>query len=1270
MSRALDPLTIPLRGSRLIEASAGTGKTWTIAALYVRLVLGHGGAEAGFGRPLHPSQILVMTFTIAATRELSDRIRRRLVEAAAAFRAIDPRAIDDPFLARLADACPPGAARDDAAWRLATAAEAMDEAAVVTIDAWVQRMLREHAFDSGSTFDERLDPDPDAMLDEAARDYWRRQVYPLRGAALDDATALWATPARLATNVRALIPRLDDRDSDGIDVDDVDDADPAIAHRRSSPPTLAQVREASLARRRAALAAWKDGWFERLTAMRAWLADRAVTRKGEFFTGKLKAKVADGWFATLIAWSRDPDGIAFGVSGAALHRLSPAGLRECAIDAATLELPAGFEAFARLVPPTALDAAPVAMRLHAAHAVKARVRVLKRRAGIFGFQDQIERLDRALAGPAGERLRQRIVEQFPAAMIDEFQDTSPLQYRVFDRLYRTADDDPATALFLIGDPKQSIYGFRGADIHSYLRARTATAGRHDRLTINHRSTAPLVEAVNRLFGVAEGHDGGAFRFDVDAAGGEPGPVPFVPVDAVDAMRKRSESFVTSAGDVAALTIVHADEPMTRPAVLRRFGEICAERVAVLLDDPGCGMRRAGRAAGDAPFTRLRPADVAILVRDRLEAATVRRALRRRRIASVFLSDQDSVFASDEAADLLHWLRAVADPLDARRARVAYATGLIGLPVDALAALVDDERRLEARLEQLKALHRDWREQGVLSMLRQTLHRLDLPARWLANDGERRLTNVLHLAELLQAASTTVEGEHALIRWMGERVASGTRRGDEEIVRLESDANLVQVVTIHKAKGLEYPVVVIPFASGLREFRIKEGFVWVPDVDGARRLVFDPDATDRGRAELDARQEDLRLFYVALTRARHAVWLGVAPTQVRNRVVFHESALGYLLTGGRAIDASAVAAALHARFGDLPSVRLESIDGDPSLTQVSRADARPALRETKPYAAVFERDWSVGSFSALVRDLRRTPRSLSSVSPAVAEELLTGPADDEPAAPGGLAQRLRHARHRFPRGALAGNFLHDQLEWLGQEAFAITRSATRDQLLARCRRSGWGHRADDAVEWLTEVVTTVLPPLGVALDGLTHGASEMEFWLPSEHLEADAIDRLCRHHLLGGRPRPALPAQRVNGMLMGFIDLVFEVDGRYWVLDYKSNALGDTDDDYTPDALAGAMAEHRYDVQGTLYLLALHRLLRRRLGDGYDPARQLGGALYLFMRGVRAATAGCHVLPADPRLLDALDRGLRGAVAGASASTFAGSDAARASTSTEREADGR
>jgi exodeoxyribonuclease V beta subunit len=1213
----LDPLRLPLWGSRLVEASAGTGKTWTIAALYLRLVLGHGGEE-GHGRALLPAEVLVMTFTRAATRELSDRIRLRLLQAARCFRGDEEPA--DELLHDLRDAYPPGLARQQAAWRLALAAEAMDDAAVHTIDAWCQRMLREHAFDSGCLFDEELNADERAMQHEAALDYWRQQVYPLQAEAFDAVQTVWPDAAALERDATALA-RFDIQ---------------ASAGQGSLADCLAQAQTA----RSAAVAALKAGWRERAEAFRAWLDAQIARKDCPFNRQKLQARRYGPWLDTLAAWAEGPDTDPPDLKSGKT-RLLPTGLAEAAAAGAQVQPPPESAALAQLLQDlAALPKPAAALRLHAAARVAQRLAELKQQAGSFGFADMLMRLDEALDparhGAAALRLRERIVAQTPVALVDEFQDTSPVQARIFDRLYRIADNDRATALLLIGDPKQAIYAFRGADIHSYLQVRRATAGRHYALGTNYRSTAALVAAVNYVFMRAEAEPGGgAFQYR-DAATGE-SALPFVAV----AARGRAETFVTAAGPGPALRLEMDAMLRDSDGQRRHFAARCAERIAVLLSDTAAGFDEPGQ-----PHRPLRPADIAVLVRTGKEAAAVRLALRRRGVASVYLSDRDSVFDSDEARDLLLWLRAVAAPRDVRSARAALATASAGLPLTELAHLASDDAAFDERCAQLRQWQAVWQGQGVLALVRQMLHGLDLPARWLAEDGgERRLTNLLHLAELLQAASAQLDGEQALIRWLAAQVSGEAGRGDSgdaQIMRLESDADLVKVVTVHKAKGLEYPLVFLPFASLFRGADAsRTRFVKLVDEDGRQRLQLQPTADDVAAADRERLREDLRLLYVALTRARHALWVGLGALKIGNNAAcqWHRSAIGILLTGPAPVPATDLWAGVQAAVQGAPDIALvQAPDSEPCTRVVARDTALP-LRPLRPYTASFERRWTVGSFSALVRAL---DASLPLAAMAAAAR------DDEPAGPDVAAlpptatpPAAAAPWHVFPRGAQPGNFLHDQLEWLAGEGFALADSPLlQQQLLRRCERQGYVARAPEVLDWLTQAVNTPLPPLGAPLSGLDSLLPEMEFWLPSAGLAAADVDALCRQHLLPGHDRPALPERELRGMLMGFADLVFEHGGRWWVLDYKSNHLGTRDADYHAQALQGAMAVHRYDVQAALYLLALHRLLRSRLGEHYQPERQLGGAVYYFLRGLHGPERGCCVVPPSLPLLQALDGLLR------------------------------
>ncbi|MBT1120075.1 exodeoxyribonuclease V subunit beta [Stutzerimonas nitrititolerans] len=1202
-------LRFPLHGSRLIEASAGTGKTFTISALYLRLVLGHGGEQA-FARELLPPEILVVTFTDAATRELRDRIRARLVEAARVFRE---EAEGDDLLRQLRADFPPER-WPACACRLDIAAQWMDEAAVSTIHGWCQRMLREHAFDSGSLFTLTLETDHSELLAQVTRDYWRLHCYPLQGDALSWVMNRWGHPDNLLRSVR-----------------------PLFGERAAAGETsLATLLDAALQEQARALKALKEGWCEWADEIRQ-LLDQAVADK--VVDGrKIQARYYQNWCEKLRHWSLG-DEAALDL-GTGFTRLTPEGLAECWKQGSPPRHPA-LEAMCELPRRLKQLAGPdEAARRHAAAWICQRFEQEKRQRAEMGFDDMLTRLDAALQSDNGERLAQVIRTQFPVALIDEFQDTDPLQYRIFDRIYAIEDNRADCGLFLIGDPKQAIYAFRGADIHTYLRARRAMTGRLDDLDTNFRSSQPMVDAVNRLFQQAEARSEGqgAFLFRE----GADNPLPFSRVKA----RGREERWQVEGQTPPALTLwqLPSAEPLANTFYRREMAARAASEITRLLVLGQQGEAGFARASELAP---LKPSDIAVLVRDGSEAQVIRGELARRGVRSVYLSDKDSVLASQEARDLLLWLRACAEPDVDRRLRAALASRSLGLELAELEQLNQNERVWERRVMQFRDYHQRWQRQGVLPMLRQLLHDFGLPQRLMQrSDGERALTNLLHLAELLQQAAAELDGEQALIRHLAALLAGEGAAAEEQVLRLESDAALVRVVTIHKSKGLEYPLVFLPFICS---FRPAEGGRPLQLQDGdSRRLVLEPDEEDIERADRERLGEDLRLLYVALTRARHACWLGIADLKKGNAKasLLHRSALGYLLGGGQPLSASGLLASWLEPLEKPGECLLRPAPeaNDSSYREATLEQAEPSWPTPARRAA---EHWWIASYSAL-----RTGDSLESPIERFDDAAPENPAaqkaaDDERESvpvvgPVGLAGSL----HLFPRGPNPGTFLHGLLEMAGRDGFAQVASdpaALREQIARRCQRRGLDAWIEPLNSWLGSLLTTPLKLEGdarVSLAELTVYQPELEFWFETQRVDVRQIDALVQRHVLPGVPRPALLPDRLNGMFKGFIDLVFEHQGRYYVVDYKSNWLGEGDAAYTDEAMQATVASHRYDLQYVLYLLALHRQLQLRLPD-YDYERHVGGALYLFLRGSHAPGQGIHRARPPRELIEALDALFKG-----------------------------
>ncbi|WP_409302973.1 exodeoxyribonuclease V subunit beta [Pseudomonas sp. KCJK8993] len=1199
-------LAFPLRGSQLIEASAGTGKTFTISALYLRLVLGHGGATAGFGRELLPPQILVVTFTDAATKELRERIRTRLAEAARFFRDEIPapdgliEQLRQEYSAEQWAAC---------ANRLDIAAQWMDEAAVSTIHSWCQRMLREHAFDSGSLFTQTLETDHSDLLGEVLRDYWRLFCYPLQGEALNWVRSHWVGPAELLPRVRAL-----------------------FGNERRDPQqqTPGELIDACLQERRAALVQIKAPW-------RQWAVElREICRQGVASKSvdgrKMQARYFEPWFDKISAWAEDESLEQLDI-GTGFSRLTPEGMGE----AWKGEPPShpGLDAMAGLK--ASLEALPspdAAVLQHAAQWIGARFEEEKRRRAEMGFDDMLLRLDGALQNDEGGRLASLIREQFPVALIDEFQDTDPVQYRIFESIYRIEDNDPATGLFLIGDPKQAIYAFRGADIYTYLRARQATDGRLHTLGTNFRSSQAMVAAVNHVFLQAEQRPQGRGAFLFRESNGN-NPVPFLPVAAQD----RQERLQVDGQPLPALNfwLLPSEQPVSGALYRQQQAAACASAIVGLLN--GGQQGHSGFVRDQQGCTGLLPADIAILVRDGKEAQAIRTELAARGVRSVYLSDKDSVFAAQEARDLLVWLKACAEPDVERPLRAALASLTLDLPLLELERLNQDELAWEARVMQFRGYRGIWRSQGVLPMLRRLLHDFQLPQALMArSDGERVLTNLLHLCELLQQNAAGLDGEQALIRHLAEHLALSGQAGEEQILRLESDDQLVKVVTIHKSKGLEYPLVFLPFICSTKPVDGSRLPLHYHDGAGKPQVSLRPTEQLIAQADEERLAEDLRLLYVALTRARHACWLGVADLKRGNQgsSILHLSALGYLLGGGAALTEST----------DLRRWLLDLQQGCPAIgvgelpaidDQRFHPPRNPArlLAPLVPARRAAEH-WWIASYSAL-----RISDTLGSASQAPDDPQAQKLFDDERLDPEAPREAVASSGdiHRFPRGPNPGTFLHGLLEWAGGEGFDASPQAITDAVARRCNRRGWQGWIPTLSGWLQHLLQAPMP-VGdgqppVVLGQLQQYRVEMEFWFASHKVDVLKLDELVRQQTHQGAARVTAEPVLLNGMFKGFIDLTFEHHGRYYVADYKSNWLGADDAAYTEQAMEQSILDNRYDLQYVLYLLALHRQLKARLAD-YDYDRHMGGALYLFLRGTHSASQGVYFARPPRQLIERLD----------------------------------
>ncbi|MCB9536940.1 MAG: UvrD-helicase domain-containing protein [Myxococcales bacterium] len=881
---------------------------------------------------------------------------------------------------------------------------------------------------------------------------------------------------------------------------------------------------------------------------------------------------------------------------------------------------AGWRALAHAavaLPDAALLPPPERPEAAAAHALTAAVRANLPRALEAGGQRTLDGLVGAVRDAlhdvdAGPALRAALRGRYRAVLVDEFQDTDPAQWALLQAAF--GDGHP---LVLVGDPKQSIYAFRGADLPTYFVARAA-ATRAKPATRNHRTDAPLVEAVAHLFGRA----GLRRPFRDDAIAPPPAeaahPSRLEPPDATP-LRVTFVPREAAGGALRGGRIPRATARVLVPQV-----------VAVEIEQTlAAGLRR----HAEGTTVAVTPRDVAVLVRTHAQAAAVQAALRARGVPAV-LRTPASVLERPEAADLLRVLHGVLDPSNAGAVRAALATDLLGVDAAGLVALGDDEAAWGRWVERLRAWHDAWMQRGFMAMFRGLLGDADVPARLLARpDGERALTDLLHIGELLHAAERRRHLRPAgLLGWLaagGPDLAPDARQ-----LRRASDADAVTVTTVHASKGLAWPLVWAPF-------------LWSPSPVGNDSVVRFPDPGHDGRptlaigsamraartfAEQAARAEDVRLAYVALTRARHrchVVWGAFEGAE--------HSALGWLLH--QRVDApDARVEAETARFlrhaddatlwGELEAlghgvaaVALPPYPGPP--TPAADAPAEPLRART--FDRTLDLTWRRVSFSSMTRGAAHVAVVRDHDARPPEDEIVA--IDDEAPPPAPPAEADRVPLHAVRGGARFGTCLHRILELHDFTEPDALPALVDAQLIA--------HGLDAALsETLTAALQaaldTPLTPDGPTLSTVPRSRrlDELDFYLPLrggfDAPPGAALDRVALAEVFRRHAEPdlaeqilELPFGAARGFLTGSIDLVFALGGRTYVVDYKSNNLGPAVDDYDPAGVAAAMRDHHYRLQGHLYTVALHRYLRWRVPD-YAYETHVGGLFYLFLRGMSPA----------------------------------------------------
>jgi exodeoxyribonuclease V beta subunit len=1202
-----DLVRSPLDGANLIEASAGTGKTYAITAIFLRLLL---------ERQLKVNQILVVTYTVAATEELRDRIRRQI---RAAIVALESGAAGDEFIRNIIG----NIARPGEGLRLLKAAlRNFDEAPIFTIHSFCQQVLREHAFESLSLFDTELITDERPLTEEIVEDFWRRNFYGAPPEFIRYAGEKKYGPDLFLKLTRNTLSQPDIR----------------------IQPEIEPAELASLEPFRHTLRKIKTAWGAARSEVIAKLKSPGLN-KTSYKNPDILISFMDHWLQGEGGFPPFPG----------LEKFTPSFLKEKTnkndqtpehpFFSLCGELWSIYQGLAK-----EMDHRLLYLKTEIFRILGRELPRKKEEQNIQSYDDLLIRVRTALDKPGGEDLAQALRQRYGAALIDEFQDTDPVQYAIFQTVFGRE-----SILFLIGDPKQAIYSFRSADLFSYLRASRQVRNRYS-LTHNRRSEPGLVEAINHVFTTPGRHNREPFVFAE------------IPFPAASGVNDPDRPPLKISGDAdAPLHLVYMDKECLAGANAagnkENFRRLIAGAVAVEISRL-LSLARDGKATIGA--VSLQPGDMAVLVRENREARLVQEALRELAIPSV-LHGAGNIFDSSEALEMERLLAGIAEPRSEKALGAALVTDMMGVSGETLESAKREERPWEAWVNRFQHYNDLWEETGFIRMFRILLRSENVHPRLLGYpDGERRLTNLLHLSEILHSeASARKLGMAGLIKWLARQRDPAATRLEEHELRLESDMAAVRLVTIHKSKGLEYPVVFCPYQWGSSRLRKDELPRYHDDQDDWRLnlVLADGDQQARTIAERESLAENIRLLYVALTRAKYRAYLYWGPFRDGG-----SSAVAYILHSPEEAEPDIVAAT-ESHFSslredqigaDLADLAARS-GGTIELVPFAAGPGTPYEAPTETAAPIAGRIFTghipqadrIASFSYFVAhrddDLDNADRDRATATGVPGpQDFFASPAPSPgyTSLPGGTGITDLTDIFAFPAGTRAGIFIHDIFE-----ALDFTDDSAIEEVVGK--KLGEHGYAPDWQETLCTMIRKVLAaPLAPSVPGLQLSAvspacclRELGFYFPLRPVTPEKLGRL-----FAGKGLPEyyphqmerlnfLPAQ---GFMNGYMDLVFRFAERFYLIDWKSNLLGTSIDNYGQGALKRVMREDYYFLQYHLYVLALDQYLKSRLGAAYDYERHFGGVFYLFLRGIDPAREGDFGIYRDrpaPETIAALSQGL-------------------------------
>ena len=1155
-----------LKSTNLIEASAGTGKTYAIAMLALRFVV---------EQELDIKQILVVTFTKAATEELKDRIRARLIDARQAItdKSPDIEATLKQWLDSLSIPL------EIVVQRLNVALLDIDQAGIFTIHGFCQRILAEHALESGQLFDSELTGDISSIKQACSDDFWRKQIYPRSLWEASLLTAQYKTPDQLLASVEpisdklTIFPEYQDLDQKLIDLKQL------IDNNKQAISFALSIIEQQLA----------EGKFKKTFSSGFYMASQNLIQwinEESTISPDFSILTSKGLFDAL-------NGVKFKTSKA-----KPLPSEEQKLNYLnTLDIDTSL--FEKI--DTAVNSISLTLRRALLETLTHDIDKRLQQLNVLSFDDLISRLSAALQHEKGQILHQEIQQRFQAALIDEFQDTDQNQWFIFSTLFNT----PNHYLYLIGDPKQAIYKFRGADINCYFSAQKQ-AKYHFTLASNWRSHPQLVEGVNKLFARDQPFYAENPKFnDVKPAltshhGAITQNNQELPPLVLWQLNKNDNEFWSSGKASDEIKIATVNEILT----------LLSPEFNITIN---------------AQQTPVNPKDIAILVRSNPQAKDFQQALHKAGIAAV-VNSKESVFASTEANELLTLLQAIAQPTQNHLLKQALTLNWFKLDGQQLFQVLNNELVMDGWLSRLLDYQQTWLKKGFMVMMQRLLSNEKVLTHLSTSPlAERRITNLQHCIELVQQAVIDEHlGINKTLDWLHNSISqamSKSTSSDEQQLRLESDDAAVKIITMHGSKGLEFPIVFCPFLwQRGTQLKKQQHLIKCYENDELIADLGSPLFEQHRELALEEElAEDLRILYVAITRAKYRCYLNWV--DVRSKAQANESAMAYLFDFSND-DFLQQQQKLKAYVTQSPSIfDYQLIEPEQSISNIQlrnetskgkliSSGIKSSSLSFKPRQRDLYTPWQMSSYTAL-----------SSLSNHDAPELPEDKAQED-----SVVNGVESNYSELPRGAHTGNMIHDLLENIPFYILAENNdiSIQRDR---SCQRYGVKTDTPEQIDLLLR--HTVNTPLEredsfFMLKNLNDKQciKEMPFYLSMQPLDASQINLILKDD----PSYQVLSSKTLCGYLTGFIDLICEYKGQYYVMDYKSNHL----ESYDQDSLVKAMREHNYGLQYWIYTLVLHLYLKNRLPD-YQYKKHVGGVKYLFVRGMSQEQKNSGIYQVKPEL---------------------------------------